>query len=187
MSAPIVPQIIEYLQTTQPNFLTFMLLEYYCLMRPLEIFRSCIKDYDLHAQTITLEGWQTKNGKGRVITIPNNLISHLIHHFEAVKAYTYAPNTFLFSTGYRPGCHQLDSHASGKTWTNLRKALHLPLEYKLYSFRDSSIFDMLMANIPAKVVQAHADHSSLAITSIYANHQNEELRREIRNDMPDII
>lgn len=55
---------------------------------------------------------------------------------------------------------------------------------QLYSFRDTGIFEMLKAGIDDLTVMQHADHSSLDITSIYANHADSNLTNIIYDKAP---
>ncbi len=58
-------------------------------------------------------------------------------------------------------------------------------EYQLYSLRDSFITESMNAHISPLTIQEHADHSSLEITSIYANHKSKEVTDDIRKNSPD--
>jgi len=74
---------------------------------------------------------------------------------------------------------------AGTKWSKLRENLKLPNEYQLYSLRDTAITEMLLSNISAKVVQTHADHHDLTITSGYADHITPEMRKEIKENFPE--
>ena len=67
----------------------------------------------------------------------------------------------------------------------LRKELKLPANMQLYSFRDTGIFEMLKANVDDLSVMQHADHSSLDITTIYANHFDPNLNKIINEKTPE--
>jgi len=178
-------RIAEYLLENHYSFLIFCLLEYSCLMRPIEIFRAKISDFDLEKQIVTLDGKQTKNHGRRKVVIPNNIIGELRNFFAATNVERFDPSYYLFSTDYVPGTVQKTTRYSGKTWAKIRTALKLPMKSKLYSLRDSSILDMLLSNMPAKVVQKHADHHDLKMTTLYANHESAIIDTEIRENSPD--
>ena len=55
---------------------------------------------------------------------------------------------------------------------------------QLYSFRDTGIYEMLKSGIDDLTVMQHADHSSLSITTIYANHKDEKLIEKINKNAP---
>jgi len=55
---------------------------------------------------------------------------------------------------------------------------------QLYSFRDTGIYEMLKSGIDNLTVMQHADHSSLDITTIYANHADNQLISKIYEKAP---
>ena len=64
------------------------------------------------------------------------------------------------------------------------KALNLPKEMQLYSLRNTGIYEMLKSGIDDLSVMQHADHSSLDITTIYANHADKNLTKIIYEKAP---
>lgn len=178
-------KIINYLKSEKYSFFMFTLFEFSCLMRPIEIFRMKIENIDIANQVIHLSGNQTKNGKSRDIVIPNNVLSELISYHNHIHLERYRLSDYLFSTNYLPGnCFQLSKVAT-KTWSRIRSRLNFPKEYQLYSLRDSFITESMNAHISPLTIQEHADHSSLEITSIYANHKSKEVTDDIRKNSPD--
>lgn len=182
--AEIRTKIAEYLTENQLSFYIFILLEYSCLMRPTEIFKSRIENYNFDKQIISLDGKQTKNKKPRDIVINNELVVILRAYFDRINICKYKRTDLLFSSDYLPGRIMKNSRDSGRTWSNIRISLDLPKEYQLYSLRDTSIFDMLMQDINPKIVQKHADHQDLKMTSIYANHESDLINEEIKRNSP---
>jgi len=178
-------KIVVYLKENNYSFFIFTLLEYACLMRPIEILRSEFQNYDLKNQVITLRPEQTKNGNGRNIIIPNNTIDELRNYFNSLCPSKYSKSDYVFSTKLQPGKKEITTRYTGGIWAQLRLSLNLPKEFQLYSLRDSSITELLMNNVPAISVQKHADHSSLEITQIYANHITPQMIEDIQENSPD--
>jgi site-specific recombinase XerD len=58
----------------------------------------------------------------------------------------------------------------------LRKALNLPEEMQLYSFRDTGMTDMIKNGMDPLSVKQLADHHSLEMTTIYTKHADPNLR-----------
>jgi site-specific recombinase XerD len=56
-----------------------------------------------------------------------------------------------------------------------------------YSLRDSGIFEMLKKGIDPLSVQQLADHHSLEMTTIYANHLDPNLQRIIVDNAPKFV
>jgi len=177
-------RIVEHLKKEHYPFFIFILLEFSCLMRPVEIFRMKISNIDIGNQLIHLNGNQTKNGKSRDIVIPNNILSELIEYHKKVNLDRYNLDDYLFSTNYLPGKEYQLSKVATRTWSILRRDLKLPKEYQLYSLRDSFITESMNANVSPLSIQEHADHSSLNITSIYTHHKSKEVTDELRSKSP---
>ena len=175
-------KIVQHLKEENYPFFIFILLEFACLMRPIEILRSKFKDYDLEKQIIHLVPDDTKNGEGRSIVIPNNTIDILRSYFNSLNISQYEKNDYVFSNKLKPGKDKKTTRYTGGIWAGVRKELTLPKEFKLYSLRDSSITELLVSNIPAISVQKHAGHSSLEMTQIYADHITPQMLEDIRNN-----
>jgi len=72
----------------------------------------------------------------------------------------------------------------GKYWVKLREKLSLPKEMQLYSLRDSGISEMLKSGVDPLSVKQHADHSNLAMTTLYSNHVDPNLAKIINEKAP---
>ena len=114
-------------------------------------------------------------------------MSELIQYHNVVHIEKYKPSDYLFSTNYIPGNKFQLSKVATRTWSKLRETLRMPKEYQLYSLRDSFITESMNANVSPLSIQEHADHSSLDITSIYANHKSKEVIDDIRKNSPNFF
>ncbi len=178
-------RIFDYLTINDKPFLMFLLFEFNCLLRPIEIFRMKIGDINIDNQLISLVGSQTKNKKNRNISIPNEFIGIIKKYWNEFNIANCNKDNYLFSSMFRTGTNLMRTKDAGTKWINLRKELNLKDEYQMYSLRDTAITEMLINNISSKTVQAHADHSSLAITSKYADHITPEMREDIKIHFPE--
>ena len=159
-------QIKEHLRNDNPHFLLILHLVYNCLIRPNEISQLQVKHLFLHENYIKVPGEIAKNHKTRLCAITPE-ISAL---FKELKIDTFPADYYIFSGDLKPNKNQSGGLRYNKEWSRVRKTLNLPAEMQLYSFRDTGIFDMLKSGIDDLSVMQHADHSSLDITTIYANH-----------------
>lgn len=73
--------VIEYIKAKDPLLFIALLLEYACLLRPSEMRKLRIGDFDLKAGTIKLDAWQTKTGEPRLVTIPDAFLKFFICDF----------------------------------------------------------------------------------------------------------
>jgi len=96
----------------------------------------------------------------------------------------YPDNYYIFSTDLLPDKNHVNNGYYSKRWSKLRQRLKLPIEMQLYSFRDTGINEMIKSGIDDLSVMQHADHSSLEITSLYANHFDKNLNELIYSRAP---
>lgn len=164
-------------------FLLVCMLVYHSLIRPKEIRNLKISDIDLNTHTIKVSGEISKNHNTRFAAISPQ-IEALINDLGIMKK----PQTcYIFSdpVTLQPGTNKLYDAKFTKEFAKVRKALKLPTNMQLYSFRDTGIFEMLKGNIDDLSVMQHADHSSLDITTIYANHYDPNLNSIINAKTPE--
>lgn len=163
-------------------FLLVCMLVYHSLIRPKEIRNLKVGDIDLCNHAIRVSGEIAKNHNTRYSAISPQ-IEELINELGIMK---HGSHNYIFSdpVTLAPGTEKLYDSKFTKEFAKLRKELKLPKEMQLYSFRDTGIFEMLKANIDDLSVMQHADHSSLDITTIYANHYDEKLTEKINEKAP---
>lgn len=170
-------QIKDHLEAHDYDFLMVCLFVFHALIRPKEIANLKRSSFDLKNQTIFISGSYSKNKKDRVITIPNALMPYL-------KEWNFnnaALDQYIFGTNFKPGKTPVCSRRFSKKWEKLRTEIGMPTKMKLYSLRDSGIIQMLNDGISPEEVMKQADHSSLAITTVYAKHANPTGSEQIKN------
>lgn len=174
-------QITDYLiKTDNIEFLVICKLVYNSLIRPKEILLIKIEHINVKEKYIVVPAENAKNHKTRYCAINDDIISDL----QKLNLKKYPKGYYLFGSYLRPSADPAHVKRAGKEWVKLRKALNLPAEMQLYSLRDTGIFDMLKAGIDDLSVMQHANHSSLDITSIYANHHDPNLIKTISTRAP---
>lgn len=171
-----VRKIGEWTKKNDPHFHFACLLLYYCFIRPVEMTRLRIRDFNLQTGTITLHADQTKNKLTQTVTVPKKIIYYGIE----LGIFSAPMGDYVFSSKLRPGSEQIDPKIFRDHWAKVSKALKLKKEWKFYSLKDTGITEMLESNVAAPVkVKNQARHSSLAITEIYLN--------KIPKAMPEIL
>lgn len=173
-------QIITYLQITDPHFLIVCKLIYYSLIRPNEIRHIQIENIYLDKHYIVIPGKVAKNHKTRFAALTPDLVEDL----KKMNLERFPAKYYLFGANLQPDKTNAPEARFRKNWDKLRNRLNLPQEMQLYSFRDTGIFEMLKVGIDDLTVMQHADHSSLDITSIYANHADSNLTNIIYDKAP---
>lgn len=164
-------------------FLLVCMLVYHSLIRPKEIRNLRVGDIDLANHSIKVSGEIAKNHNTRYAAISVQ-IEDLINYLGILKK---PKSWYIFSDPETlcPGTNKLYDAKFTKEFAKVRKELKLPSNMQLYSFRDTGIFEMLKSNVDDLSVMQHADHSSLDITSIYANHYDPNLNQIINDKTPE--
>jgi integrase len=175
-------RIADYLLSSEEakNYLIALKLIYSALLRPSEIRKLRVENLDMNRGTITVPAQISKNKKQRIVTLTCDVINDL----KALSVENYPGNYYLLGKDLRPNSVKQSDAYMRKYWDRLRTKLKLPKEMQQYSFRDTGIFDMLKSGIDDLSVMQHANHSSLAMTTVYANHVDPNLANIIREKSP---
>ena len=177
--ADIRTKIENHLRTKDHPFLCIALLCYGCLIRPKEILYLKPNDFLMKDQIVRIPANVAKNGKSRNVAMPDYVAKELLQ----LGLDKIPTDRYVFSDNFRPGKVLKTSRDVGRYWQGLRKTLDLPQNISFYSLKDSGITDLLDAGVPAKVVQHHADHSSIEMTEKYS-HKNFEHYKQTILQMP---
>lgn len=167
--------ILTYWKLRSTAYLTLCLITYFCFVRRTEITRLLVKHVSIKNSTIFIPGDASKNGKDGTVTIPKQLMPHLINHIKNTDNSFY-----LFSkNNYLPGPKKLAPKKISDEWANMRTAMKISSKYQFYSLKDTGITNMLLLGVPAKKVRDQARHHDISMTESYisrAEEADEELR-----------
>lgn len=164
-----IGKIAGYCKEHEPHFLLACYLLYYCFIRPVEMTRLRVRDFNLNAGTVTIPAECSKNKRKQTITLPKKVLLYAVE----LGVFSAPMDDFIFSYRLRPGSVEIDPKHFRDHWDNLRKPLGLRREWKFYSLKDTGITAMLKAKLPTIEVRDQARHSSLSITEIYTEHSDE--------------
>jgi integrase len=171
--------IKEDLIQRDPWFYIICMLCYHCLMRPKEIAMTKVGYFDLEHGIIDLPGHVTKNGKRRIVTIPN----HLNFKIRELQLNQWPSDYFAFSKFKKPNIEAINTRKIDKWWDKLRRRLDLPKQIQFYSLKDTGIVQLLEDGISPRDVMELADHSSLDITTKYLKFVRKRGIDSIRNNL----
>lgn len=172
--------IIKDLSEHNPQLLLISKLVYNSLIRPSEIKLLKIEYINLKERNIFIPKKIAKNKKDRFATINQDIITH----FENMKLEQYPDNYFVFGEDLKPNAVHVNNGYYSKRWDKMRKRVGLPMEMQLYSLRDTGIHEMLKSGIDDLSVMQHANHHSLEMTTLYANHHDPNLNELIFTKAP---
>ena len=63
----------------------------------------------------------------------------------------------------------------------MRPGCGFPMELQFYSLKDTGITNMVSSGVPLPSVQQQADHSSVAMTSIYVGKNRKKAEEDLKN------
>lgn len=167
-----------------PELWLMVQFEYYCGLRPgHEIREMKISDIDLVAGIIYIGRSTAKTGAARVVTIPRQFLTYLRANIDTMK---WNRDYFLFGKGGIPGPVPIGKNMMGERFREIRRTLNMPRQYKLYSFKHTSVVEIDESLIPAKDLSRHLGHSSISITHEYMKNKKPALSVAIRDNYPDL-
>ena len=156
-------KVMDYLvREKMDGFRLICLLTYHCLIRPKELLMLKVSYISMRNNLIIIPAEVAKNHCERQISMPMEIAILMADHIKSATT-----DLYLFSDDYKPGKKLLTTRDTGRTWSNMRKAIGLPACYQFYSLKDTGITELLEAGVPAKIVQELADHHSLEMTQKY--------------------
>jgi integrase len=170
-------RIKEYLRGRDPYFLLACELLYYCFIRPKEMAGIKVGDVSVAKGTISISADIAKNRKDAIVTLPDCVLKMMLD----LEVLTKPCDWYLFSKGHRPGKDYWQPKFFCDTWTEVRKALKLPPEYKFYSLKDTGITDLIRDGQDLLSVRDQARHHSLQMTDLYTPLESRAANEDIRH------
>lgn len=165
-----VAKITEYCREHDRYFLLACYLLYYSFIRPVEMVRLKVENFNLKAGTITIPADCSKNKKKQTVTVPKKVLEYALE----LGIFSEPIQYFIFSDGLRPGRNEINPKIFRDHWGKLRKPLGLLKEWKFYSLKDTGITQMLKSKAVKTIeVRDQARHSSLAITDLYTDYSDQ--------------
>lgn len=162
----VVGKIADYCARNEKHFLLACYLLYYCFIRPVEMTRLRVRDFNIKESTITIPAECAKNKTTQTVTVPKKVMLYAIE----LGIFSAPMDDYIFSYNLRPGKTEIYPKHFRDHWDNLRKPLGLKSEWKFYSLKDTGITEMCDRKMATIAVRDQARHSSLAITDIYTRH-----------------
>ncbi|MDD4636815.1 MAG: site-specific integrase, partial [Bacteroidales bacterium] len=164
ISVPDLVRITDYLEkNNKRHFLLACYILYYCFIRPKEMSKLKLANFNLKEQSVYLQGDITKNRCDGVITLPAKVINLMID----LRVFDNQNDYFLFSDEFKPGQTERSEKQFRDFWsTHVRKDLRLKDSAKFYSLKDTGITNMLRS-FDTLSVRDQARHSSILMTDIY--------------------
>lgn len=165
-------RVISYCRKNIPNMEIVIDLIRASFIRPAEICRLQISNLNLDEGVIEIPGSKSKNKNFRFAYLPDWLITKIK---EGIQPELYPKDYFFITRNLHPGTKEIGSRELGKVWSKIREDLKLPMEYQLYSYRDTGITFLENQGIPRNVIQKLTDHHSEKMVGKYVGGPSREL------------
>ena len=162
----VIAKIADYCSKNEKHLLLACYLLYYCFIRPVEMTRLRVRDFNIKESTITIPAESSKNKTTQTVTVPKKVLFYAID----LGIFSAPMDDYIFSQRLKPGKDEIDPKQFRDHWKKVRKALKLKKEWKFYALKDTGITEMCDRNMATIAVRDQARHSSLAITDIYTRH-----------------
>ena len=173
-------KINEYLKVKNPMYLIMLKLIYSGLIRPHELRGLKVENLSFADMQIRIPKNVAKNGHERVVPLSKEILLD----FLDIGVQNAKMSDYIFGEHFKTCSTRMADATMPKHWVKLRKALNLPKEMQQYSFRDTGMTEMIKNGIDPLSVKQLADHSSLAMTTIYTKHVDPNLRDIVISKTP---
>lgn len=179
---PVRLQIARYFEERNMGYFFVCSLVFYSLIRPTEVTRLRVRDIDKENGIIYLPDTATKCHRGRFTPIDPAILQRFVASIEGRDGAEY-----VFARSFNPGLAGLKKKQYLVMWERMRDDLHLPVEYQLYSLRDSGIRAKLDSGMDPAIVMHAAGHHNLQETTKYVIKANKEELDIIKAQSPSFV
>ena len=131
-------------------------------IRPIEITRIRICDFDFDKSLLTLDSSKTKNHNEAKFKLDQETL-------DLIKEMTtsYNPEFFLFGGRNKPGKNQVCAEYFGQCWRYFRKRHNISNHLKLYALKHTSNYYDIEAGASFEEIRQRNRHANLQITTLY--------------------
>ena len=173
-------KLITHLEKENVAYLVMVLLCYCCFIRPKEIALLKCGDIDIEKQLVHIRREIAKNDNESYRTIPDSVMKYIrgldLSH----------PDYYLFAQNkgydFTPGVKPIWSRKISNYWEEyVRPACGFPMDLQFYSLKDTGITNMVSSGVALTSVQQQADHSSIAMTSIYVGKNRKKAVEDLKS------
>jgi integrase len=183
-SAEVIPPeqlkpLLEDIRKNDKQLFLACLIEYCCFIRPgteLRLIKG--ENFDMNAGTIKIEANIAKNGKQRIVTMPNHLI-------EACSEYGIGktdPNLYVFGKNKHFDTRPVSVNMLRYRFNQFRDEHHLSKGVKLYSLKHSGITSLHNSGLVSlSELMTQIGHHNLTATQYYIKKRCMNVNNTIKN------
>ncbi|MHC1707460.1 MAG: tyrosine-type recombinase/integrase [Bacteroidales bacterium] len=177
----ILTKIKNFMTNNDPQLWLVSQLQYYCFIRPKEIRFLKIKNVDLDQGVINIPGEISKNKKTQTVLIPSPFLVELFK----MELNQYPDDYYLIGVHGKPSSRPVSKNYLWNRFRNVRMALNISQEHKLYSFKHTGAVRASKV-VPLKDLQMQLRHHSLDQVDAYLRQMTGNESDEIRDLFPEL-
>lgn len=160
--------VFNYYRNWEHNryYYLFILHVYYTCIRPVELHRLKIEQFDFKRKTIYIPWYKSKNGLSKYVQILEPMYTALMD-FEVHKL---PKNFYLFGAQCQPSKEQFTGRYTSDVWMRHRERIGLPETVQMYGLKHTFNVDYIENNkdqIDWEWLRNHNRHASVQQTQEY--------------------
>lgn len=170
--------IKDHLWNYHPKFFIYLAVETLTGLRPFEIFKLKISDYDMFNQAFDTF---TKTKEARKVPIPNVLMKYI----EMLDLHKHPSDHYIFGHDFEPNKYKKKRDYGTKSWREWIKE-DLGLNVSLYSFKGLGGERKRQAGISLETVSKISfGHASVGMSKVYLHGEQSRAAQDIIENTPD--
>lgn len=158
--------MFSHFRTVQPYFYLFLLNIYYTCIRPSELRRLQIKQFNLSARYVTVPWFDAKNGLTQQVQLLNSLLDALTDYNIVAQP----KDNYLFSQNFEPGKKPYKGRHTSDIWRTEGDLIGLSKDAKMYALKHTFNLDYVennKNNIDWEWLRRHNRHATQQQTQDY--------------------
>ena len=171
----------ELISVENPELWNVIQLIYYCFLRPIEISRLTISNFNFETGKIFISGENAKNGKDAFITMPENLKKN----FSNKDFLNYPSDYLLFGKDGKPSKTRIGNNWMSRKHSEFLKKVGIA-DKTLYSWKHSGVVRAYKAGVDLKAIQMQCRHHSIEQTDTYLKSLGFQENTAFKIGMPEI-
>lgn len=141
----------------------FVKMIYHCFLRPVEILRMKVTDFNAATNQFIMHSGTSKNKKQMGVEVPQSFIDEV----RSWKLEQYPPNYYIFGYKLKPGPKPYGRNAVTMRHSAISDSLGIPQEYSMYSWKHTGNVDSYKAGVSVPDLMRQNRHHSLEETMGY--------------------
>ena len=169
----------EYLPAWNYDLYVCACLIFYCFIRPAELCRLKIGNFQLSKRCIIIPGKAAKNKKQDVVQIPDALVP-ILRRLDL----GYPDEYFVFGKDMKRSPVEYAPTRMAEAWLKFR--MNYGLNKQLYSLKHTGVGMAIESGLNIRDLQLQLRHSNLEMTQIYLDKFNVRPSQKLSSNFPDL-